>query len=659
MLVWWLYFRSKAYSQWSLGLRSAALALRAFSLITLAVLLLKPLLEQVLLITEKPALVLLRDVSESVEDADSASTVDAFAQLRKELNEVFEVHEFAFAENLQTDITPLIGHHTNYEQVQKSMYERFFNAHVGAVVMATDGNATRGLDPRYAAEGVSAPFYFLPLGDTTEQPDLLVKEVYANPFAYVGNEYQVKATLAATLAKGTAAAVELWVDGKMLETKTWRVKRDGEVADFLFAVRAESEGQKSIEVKVNGEVGEQNERNNSATRSIEILSSRAKVLMLWAAPHPDVAAVGTILAESGRYELTQMSIGNWDGKFDGFDLVVLHGLPASRDHVKTLKPLAASNASVLSFYTTGIDRVLYNELALGVRYSGQPGSTDQSTAHVNSNFSLFGAGNLEFSIYPPLTVAFDELNTDGGNVLLKQRIGKVETEKPLLVFNELGVAKRVAWLGEGFWRWHLFERNRDREPMAGDLLLKAMRYAAVNERRDRLEVSPPTKATEADEVRFVATYYNKALEASNVPDLNLKINGPMGEQAFVMLREGSGYKMPLGKLVAGTYEWQAELNDNAEQFKRSGNFIVEPNNAEFATSVANHGFLRRWAAHTGGAVMPDVAAVSAVLRSGDLGKPLLHEQKSLSDLIEWKWLMLLLLLFLTTEWTLRRLNGYY
>ena len=65
-------------------------------------------------------------------------------------------------------------------------------------------------------------------------------------------------------------------------------------------------------------------------------------------------------------------------------------------------------------------------------------------------------------------------------MLFQQKIGSVETENPIYIFNELNGYKTCLFLGDGLWRWKMrdFAENGNTECFQ-ELVSKTIQYLSV------------------------------------------------------------------------------------------------------------------------------------------------------------------------------------
>ena len=86
---------------------------------------------------------------------------------------------------------------SNISEFLKYIYDLYSNQNLGAIIMATDGIYNEGSNPIYAGAKLTAPIYTVALGDTTAKKDVILKRVFHNKIAYLGDKFSIQIDVAA------------------------------------------------------------------------------------------------------------------------------------------------------------------------------------------------------------------------------------------------------------------------------------------------------------------------------------------------------------------------------------------------------------------------------------------------------------------------------
>jgi hypothetical protein len=287
---------------------------------------------------------------------------------------------------------------------------------------------------------------------------------------------------------------------------------------------------------------------------------------------------------------------------------------------------------------------------------------------LNPNFNLFNTqDNLgqDLLAYPPLSAAFGEFTDSGnGQVLLYQRIRKIETQFPLLMLGNENGTKSGVLTAEGIWKWRLFDYLQNQSHEQFDVFFtKVIQYLSVKEDKRKFRVSASANILDENEpVFFDAELYNNSYELINEPDVRMEITDDQGNTYdYTFDKTDRAYRLNAATLPVGNYRFEASVTHNGEQLTYDGQFSVQPIQLELYETTADHGVLRLLSNRTGGRlVYPDQLEVLAdSIRAEENIKPVIYQASRTRSAINLRWLFLPILLLLAVEWGLRRYFGSY
>jgi hypothetical protein len=160
----------------------------------------------------------------------------------------------------------------------------------------------------------------------------------------------------------------------------------------------------------------------------------------------------------------------------------------------------------------------------------------------------------------------------------------------------------------------------------------------------------------ADEpVVIRAKKYDSNLQVSFNSTLVLRLKDSMAEAPFYV-NEGY-YEIRLDNLKEGTYDF--EVKDLDSDQKKSGTFLVVPFSIEQESSRSNTADLQLLASNSGGTMyfQDQFGALKDQLLDNEQFRSIEIERTKLISLIDWKWLLGLIVLSLSLEWLLRKYRG--
>jgi hypothetical protein len=253
-------------------------------------------------------------------------------------------------------------------------------------------------------------------------------------------------------------------------------------------------------------------------------------------------------------------------------------------------------------------------------------------------------------------------NNGAGQVLFKQRIGEVPTPYPLLSFTDENGRRTAVLTGEGIWRWSLSEYNAYGSHVAlEELFSQAVQYLTANSNHQRLRVYAAKNVfDEGENVILNAELYNQALELVNTPDIRIELKSRAGKTySFLFSRNGQSYQLDARMLPVDEYTYSASTKLGNETFTASGQFTVKPLNLETRQSAADHRSLYDLAKQSGGQMLQpsQIGQLADLIKKNENIKTVVYEDKRYSDLIDLKWIFILILGLLSAEWFLRKREG--
>ncbi len=672
-----LYFKDKTFLEQHPQLHKLLGALRFLAATLLAILLLQPLLKSLLTETKKPVVVLAQDESESVGSVLTGEALEQYktswTALKEKLAKKYEVKEYSFGSEVREGVKfEMKDKISNISNMVKEVTDLYGTQNLGAVVLATDGIYNEGSNPLYTGTKLNAPVFSVALGDTTAKKDLVLKRVFHNKIAYLGDKFTVQMDVAAWNCSGANTNIIVSkLDGnevRNLQTIPLNINN----ADFFTTreviLEAKEPGVQRYRISLSQVSGEKSVANNSREFFVDVLDARQKLLILANAPHPDISALKQTLEVNKNYQITIGYANDLKVNVAEFDFVALHNLPSSRNDASTiLNVLNQKKTPRLFIVGSQTNLARFNQVQPLLTIQGDQQNSNDVQGVFNPNFSLFTIDeNLRRSLptFNPLTAPFGDFQTRGdAQVLLYQKIGKVETKYPLLLFGEDNGVKMAVLAAEGLWRWRLFDylqhQNHD---IFSELIGKKFQYVAVKADKRRFRVSTSKNIfNENEPVIFDAELYNESFELINEPDVRLTItNADRKEFNYTFNKTTKGYNINAGVFPVGNYRFRGNVTFNGQQLTFDGQFSVQPIQLELYETTADHGMLRRLGSEFGGSVFypTQIDALGDSLLARNI-KPVIFTSTRTRSVINLKWIFFLILGMLSLEWFLRRYFGAY
>jgi len=673
-----LYYRNASHKDIPSYMQTILGVLRFLSILIIGLLLLGPLLKRSEMETRKPIVLVAMDNSASIAQAHDSLFLQNLEKelegLNQELGKDYELRFFQFGERMNEDFAPdYQDKATDIGQVFETAYNKYGAENLSAIVIASDGIFNEGRDPVYALERLKVPVFAIQLGDTTQRKDLKIRKVFHNNIAYLGDRFKVQVDVSAFNLSGQNSVLSVAEVSGQSSSNRQEFPIVIDKSDFFKTIEVELEarqpGVRRFRFSLAPVTGEWTTANNSREIFIDVLDSRQKILILAHSPHPDVAAIRQVLDRNQNFEITQSLLRDFKDNISNYNLVIFHQLPAKGSDIRPLLKTLESSATPRMFVVgQQTDLNVFNSLQTAVRVKSTVSKPNEVQAKLLPAFNLFTLEDRTKSRlgqFVPLAAPFGEYTLGAGvDVLLNQKIGQVETEFPLLLFQSTNTGKIGILLAEGFFKWRLFDYlQHENTEISDEILQKTITFLNVKEDRRRFRVySAKNIFDENEPISFGAELYNESYELINEPDAHIRIINEEGKEfPFVFNKRGNGYFIEPGLFPVGQYTYSAYTEYGGKRLDFRGQFSIQPIEKELYELTADHGLLKRLAdAYGGRAIYADeVSKLQEDIRNNRKIKSLIFETTRTRPGIDLKWIFALLILLFGVEWFARKFYGSY
>jgi len=652
-------------------LRNFLFVLRAIAIATIAFLLFSPLVKTINRTVEKPLIILAQDNSASIllsksKDFNQQNYNNQLKKIEKDLSTDYELRTFNFAEEIKSGLDLNYGGPlTDISSLFKLIDNQFSNRNIGAVIIGTDGIYNRGSNPLYESKNLKSPIYTIALGDTIAKRDLLISNVNYNSIVYLENEFQVSVNIEAYQSDGGASQLTVSSESGILVSKPVSIKSNEFRQTVLLNLPANKKGIQSYTIRVVPLSNELSLVNNTQTIFVEVIDGRKNVLIISNSPHPDISAIRQSIEINKNYSVMVRMVQDVSpAEIQEAGLLILHQLPSISNTAREVLKLGASKPILYILGSqTNIPAFSASQDLLTINSSGM---MQEAVAGIKSDFYAFTlseSSRSRISNFGPLLTPFGNYSLKGpSSLLMNQQIGKLLTEKPLLLFAE-NVQSRVAVLaGEGIWRWRLedFQENSSHEAI-DELITKTVQYLVSADDKRKFRVYPSKNTFDENEhIILNAELYNDAFELVNTPDVNISLKNKDGKSySYVFSKTLNSYNLDAGELAAGKYNYTAVTTLGKVEHQAVGQFIISRQEAEYKQTIANHQLLYAMAKQNGGQMLfpKQLDGLPELIRANENVKTVSYENSKYSELIDLKLLFFIILALLSLEWLARKRNG--
>jgi hypothetical protein len=661
--------------KFSVALKWLLATLRFLSGFTIAFLLLNPLLKWMSTETEKPLIAIVQDNSASQKSALSKINRPEYELELKglitQLEKDFNVKKYTLGNTLQDSIPLTYSENgTNISDALEQVVQNNRHNNLGAVILTSDGIINAGNYPSTIKLATMASLYAVGIGDTTLRKDALISKTYANKIVYRGDKFNVKADAAGISCNGLVANVQIIHNnsGKVIYNQRIAFVGNRSSKQIEAIIDASSAGLQHYSVVISKVDGEQNTTNNKQDFYVDVLDNKEKILILANSPHPDINALQAALAQNKNTDVDIKLAANAASIIpNDYNLVILHNLPSMANNVQNLiASFKAQGAGM--FYIIGAQTSLasFNSVQNATQISAASGNQIEINSSWNKSFTYFNYNAAEaekLNTLPPLKSPIGAYKTGPNTqVLLFQKINGGIATNPLIALQQNGSQRIGVLTGEGIWRWRMFDfiQHKNQDAIDG-LLKKVVQYLSVKQDKKKFRVNVNKSIFNKNETVFLdAELYNDNYELINTGEVTLQLTDDKNKKTtYNFNKQERNFNLSLQNLLPGDYSFEAKSNANGITRTEKNNFKIIDLDIENSNDIADFGTLNQLALnHNGKFVFAEqVGSLYDMIKKNDQIKSVVREEVHSEPIINWQWILGVLLALLSLEWFLRKYNG--
>ncbi|MBW2962764.1 VWA domain-containing protein [Mesonia aestuariivivens] len=631
-------------------------ALRFITYFSVFLLLVNPKFTNTTYTLEKPSLALVVDNSSSIKNLGEENKVFNYLNeihQDKELNEAFSIENYSFGSNFRANDS------INFSEKQSNLHQAFSNLQqlyknkTAPIVFISDGNQTYGQDFTYSAKQLKQPIFPVVVGDTTTYADLKIGQLNANRYAFLNNKFPVEVFVNYSGNSAISKRFEIKQGNQTLYAENISLSQQKTSAVINATLPANSVGVKTYSVSIETIENEKNTENNIKNFAVEVIDEKTNVLILSSILHPDLGAFKKSIAHNQQRSATIKMVDE-EIDFGNYQLVILYQPNENfAAAYQQIKQLGLNTLTVTGTQTNYEFLGEYEEIFTKPRSN----QNEDYLAIYNTNYSSFQFENIGFENFPPLKDKFGDLNFSRElNSLLFQSIAGYETQTPLIATLEDGNQRYGFIFGENTWQWRansfLDHENFD---TYDDFFGKLIQYLASNKRRERLQLDYNSFYNSGENIVFKAQYFDKNFEFDSRGKLSLTVRNKETDtaQVFPFLLLNNLYEVDLSNLDSGNYTFIFNAND--EQLSKTGQFTIIDFEVEKQFSNANFVALQQLNDEV--YFLNQFKQLKQNLLTAPEFKPIQKSQQEVLPLIDWVYLLVIMVFCLSSEWFLRKYYG--
>ena len=633
--------------------------LRSFSIFLLMVLLINPTVNKVELKSIKPVLSVLVDNSRSISFLNEDENIVSCIQNIKndpEIEKKFGIIEFSFGNKLnKIDSLSFTDSETNISQAIISQNQLYSNR-IAPIILLTDGNQTIG--NAYEFTDSNQKIFPIVFGDTIQHTDLKIEQLNVNKFSYLKNKFPVEVFLNYQGKKTISSKFTIYNNGARVFSKKIQFSPTSNSKTILTNLTSNIQGLQYYTASIKEIKGEKNIKNNTKKFSVEVMDEQTKVLILTSVLHPDLGSLKKSIESNEQRSVDIFVIDQFKKEIDDYQLVILYQFNKKFNDI--IEEVKLKNKNYLLISGTNTDWNFINNQQLNIT-KNHLNSIQNYGAIFNNSYVTFAQKDIGFNQFPPLKDKFGEVTISKEHqTLLYQQINGIKSNQPLLVTFDENSHKSGILFGEGIWKWRstsfLSENSfYNFDQFIGDLV----QYLASNKKRIRLDSNIETEYSTNTSINISAFYRDKNYKFDTRASLEINVTNINTKKTltYPFRLTNDSYQTIIENLNSGTYTYKIVVLDQPLNIK--GQFTIKKEQIEQQFTNANFNKLLKIADRTGGEVYfkNEVTKLKKALLNSKSFYPTQKKMIVAKQLIDWKWILILIISSFTLEWFWRKYLG--
>ena len=634
-------------------------SLRASSLFLLLLLLINPSIKKTIIENSKPVLSVLVDNSASIHFFKEETKVRAILNKMKAdapLNSKFEIQYLSFGKDIKLiDSLTFNDGETDISKGIQGVNE-LYKKNNGAIALLSDGNQTQGND--YEFINSKQAVFPVVIGDTVNYKDVRIRQLNVNKYSYLKNKFPVEVMLFYEGNEPATTQFSIYKKGKTVFTQKVRFGATEKSKTILVNLTATQEGLNFYKASVKPLEKEQNTKNNSKNFSVEVINEQTKILLVSSIVHPDLGAIKKAIERNKQRAVDVLMIDKFRNQINDYQLIILY--QPNNKFKELIREIKDKNTNYLFISGASTDWNFVNKEQLEFSKDAI-NQTENYGADYNDSFLPFLQKDLGFKNFPPLKDKFGEVKiTRENQKLLYQNIVGLQSRQPLLATFEQNKQKSAVLFGEGIWKWRANSfLNSNSFQDFDEFIGRLIQYLASNKKRNRLEVNVKNLYSSNSTVNISAFYTDENYQFDKRASLFLTVTNKETNvrKKIPFSLVNNSFQAAMEDLSSGDYQYKVSVE--GQKMIKTGRFLITDFKIEEQFTNANSEKLTVLANKTGGKLYYP-SEINDLIDNFTNDNSYVTTQKSTQKeqyLIDWKWILFLIITLLTIEWFTRKYYG--
>lgn len=634
--------------------------------------------------TEKPLNIFLFDNSLSMTLGNRQEEMNESVKIINSLRNNSSENKFYFFSGdiiKEIELADLLNHKfdsidcesTNLSKTLNSISKIYGERRISTVNIISDGIINTGGIPLNVSQQTNAMFNYFLIGDTNQKSDLAIRNVFFNNTTYTESNSQIFVEFN-SYNYNKATKIYLYEENNLIQTKDIYLNKENTSYSYTFYIKSNNDGIKRYKVELEKEPDEITYKNNEEEFFLKFIDNKFKILVISGNPSPDFSYLTESIKSINNFEakfFTQKAPGIfYEGQlssFSEFNLLLLINFPNPATELDLLSKindnLKSLNLPVFFISGSNTDyeklKILIDFLPVtSVSASGnEVKSTIKSVSELNpDNNRYFNFGKIINNL--------PEVYIPGINILPRPETKTIlyseKVSRPVLLCSYNGEVNSAAFFAYDFYKWRLNNSSRKDKDILEKILSGIVLNISDKEKNKKISFSTDKQIYSPNEVIKINGLINLSEPGEN-ESIKLEIfNSTFNKQYEIKRTSVNGFSGEIKDLAKGEYNIKGTLIQNGIELGNDiKKILIKESNIEYKSTKADNSILNNLSIISAGNRISELKVEELRIKIEKKNKNDLNIQKSIKKLFlnSSLFILMLLLVFLSTEWFIRkRLN---
>jgi hypothetical protein len=631
---------------------------RFLSVFFIVLIFINPTIKKTSYINVKPKLFVAVDNSQSIKFNKNDSVVNRLVkqiETNKNLNSKFDINFYSFGDNIQLLDSLNFDESASNLTLPLKTFSEISSNYKAPILLISDGNQTTGT---VDYTNYKNTIYPIVIGDTTTYEDIKISSINTNKTANLNNNFPVEIFINYDGNQSISKKLSIYNGKKLVYTKKLKLSKLNSSQNILLYLKADKKGNQYFKATIEALKNEKNKENNSANFSIKVIEKITKIAIISTIKHPDIGTIKKAIESKKQFKVNLINNLDKNIKHNDYQLFIIYQ-PSN-----SLKSLFSEINKLHKnyFIIAGLDTD-WNYLNTTQTYYTKNSlqNSEKYEGNLNKDYSKFTTNNFDFSDFPPLATNFGDFTFNVPyEVLLFKWLNGKDTKQPLLVTLRSNNQKIAILDGEDIWKWRMYNFSKEKSFLKFDnFIANLIQYLSTEKSKNRIEVRAKPIYNTNETVKIIATYFNENSEIDTRKRLWLTFFNEQHKRIkkipFIIAE--NQYKVFVSGLESGLYKYK--ISDEKELVYYQNSFKITNFNLEKQYRNSDLKRLSILAKNNSGEITypKELNRLINKLVATKNYQVIQNKVQETVSLINIKWLLFLIVFFLSTEWFVRKYLG--